>query len=232
MSTIRRSIQKIVYRKSHERGAGNKTVHRENVVYGNCGGSLSVAFDVDESTGEFDGTFDYQKFCEDGVTLDGRGQMNGVFEDGFNRFRQIRMTYNVISVDKSESSYKISGWIDIEVHSGTSETDRMDIVLQDGVSGKTYWIHDYLVTFRSGYNDYDVEISGQYFDPDEGYVDIHTEQPVRFDSEHDWPLQGELKITGRDDAWVRMSYNPSGYCRFEADFDDDGQIDWTYDYWF
>lgn len=232
MSTMRRSVRKIYYQKSPERGAHNKTVHAENVVYGNCGGSLSVAFDVDESTGKFDGSFIYQNFCEDGVTMDGRGRMNGVFEDGFNQIRQIRMTYNRISVDEPESSYAISGWIDIEVPSSNSEIDRMDVVLQDGVSGKAYWIHDYMVTFRLGYNYYDVEISGQYFDPDEGYVDIRTEQPIRFDSNYDWPIQGVLKITGRDDAWVRMSYNLPGYCRFEADFDDDGQIDWTYDYWF
>lgn len=232
MSAMRRSVQKIYYQQGPERGASNKTEHAENVVDGNCGGSLSVAFDVDESTGEFEGSFDYQTFCEDGVTLDGRGRMKGVFEDGFTRIRQIRMTYNRISVDGPESSYEISGWIDVEVHDNDSETDRMDVVLQDGVSGKIYWIHDYMVTLRWAYNYYDVELSGQYFDPDEGYVDIRTEQPIRFDSNHDWPFQGVLKITGRDAAWVTMSYNLSGYCRFEADFDNDGRIDWTYDYWF
>jgi len=73
--------------------------------------------------------------------------------------------------------------------------------------------------------------SGRYYDPDEGYVVVSTEEAFVIYDGDDWPLQGVLVITGDTGSEggrtkARLTVLTSTTFRVEADTDVDGSYDW------
>ncbi len=224
-STLRLNVA-VDFNTSQKRPLANT----RNTVYGSCGGSLSVTMDVDESTGDFTGSFDYTNFCEDDIFIDGNGRIAGRANSG-GAIQQFRMSFSSLALTEPEVSYVMSGWIDARLNADASETDQLDLLMRDDATGKVYWANDYTIVSGQHAGEAESTMSGRYYDPDHGYVEIRTELALctRFD---DWPYQGILMVSGRNNSWVRMSFNETGYCRLEADLEANDSIDWVYDYWF
>ena len=194
-------------------------------VHGNCGGSLSVEIDVDESTGNFTGNFNYSDFCDSGVIIDGNGRLSGRANTA-GEIRQFRMSFRSLAITEPEMSYAISGWIDTRLNDDGSVTERMDLLMRDDTTDKIYWANDYTIETTSFLTGTQSTMTGRYYDPDQGYVEIRTEVPLQAES-YGTPTNGTLMVSGRNNTWVRMSFNEDGVCLLQADFNADNVVDWT-----
>ncbi len=75
LSVIETAVRQIEF--SHQGNASQAAALANNRVYGSCGGSLSVSFNVNENTGDFSGNYHFDAYCDSGVTLTGSGRMSG-----------------------------------------------------------------------------------------------------------------------------------------------------------
>jgi hypothetical protein len=232
LDAIKNSAQQVDYISASRNSSAVSAALQTDTLHGPCGGSLEVSMDVNESTGNFSGTFSYSGYCDSGVTMTGDGRFEGVYDLDQDQLRQFRMSFASISVTEPDSAYKLSGWVEVSYNADGFETG-MDLLMQDSGNGKIYWLSDYAITATRMGSYTNVTLSGRYYDPEYGYVDLRTDAPVRFgDSGDAWPLQGVLIVTGSDGARIRMSFNEAGYCRLEADFNGDDEVDWLVDCWF
>ena len=100
-------------------------------------------------------------------------------------------------------------------------TIRMDILVKDGVSGDVFRDKDYVITIDTGndpgFGDYvEVTISGRFYSPRTGYVDIDTTVPIRTYISERWPSICEMTVTAvnrdGDEATARLvALNAKGY---------------------
>lgn len=202
---------------------------RSNTVTGPCGGSLSIAINVNETTGEFTGSYTFSNYCDSNITTSGSGDLTGIINTQTYQLESYRMTFDLMTVNEPERSYEISGWLDFQSNSDGSRDARMDLLMHDLANGNVYWLEDCKAFYsRTG----DVEMSGRYYEPTWGYVDFVTEVPLGSQEAYLWPSQGVMVITGRDGTTARMTFYATGFCRLEADFNADQEYEWDYDHWF
>jgi len=75
----------------------------------------------------------------------------------------------------------------------------------------------------------DVEIvSGKYYDPTYGYIDVVTTDNFRFleSDNYTWPSSGVMVVTGTDNTKARLTAVSNTQCQIDADLDGDGDYEW------
>jgi len=74
----------------------------------------------------------------------------------------------------------------------------MNMLLKDNIADKVYKFENYVMTITEDTKGRyaDIEVTGRYYDPDYGYVDISTPVPLRIYSGDDRPSSGEVVCTG------------------------------------
>lgn len=70
----------------------------------------------------------------------------------------------------------------------------------------------------------EVEVSGEYYDPDYGYVVISTDTTLVINEGADWPSSGVLIITGENDAKARLTASVDTYT-IDVDADGNGSYE-------
>jgi hypothetical protein len=93
-------------------------------------------------------------------------------------------------------------------------------------SGEVFWVNDYTLAIFEGVDYADVEVSGRFYHPTYGFVDLSTILPVRIFNIDDWPAFGELQVVGEDGTKARLLVFNKNSCRIIVDTHGNG----TYDY--
>jgi hypothetical protein len=103
----------------------------------------------------------------------------------------------------------------------------LDMVTRNEGTGKTYWARDYELYFSyvSGTSDQELEATGRYYDPDYGYVDLATLEPLRYHWEDDYPYQGVVKLTGESPTSALAEFVSNAVYRVTCDENGDSQYD-------
>jgi hypothetical protein len=88
------------------------------------------------------------------------------------------------------------------------------------------------MTLSKGTNYVDFQVSGKYYHPDYGYVNISTPTAFRIYSGSVWPSQGVLMLDGKTgiaggSTRARLTVISSNAYEVEADTDGDGTYDWN-----
>jgi hypothetical protein len=203
-------------------------VTESDTIPGDCGGNASYTIEVDDVTGEFSGTMNFNDYCSEGITLSGRTSFSGKFDVDTENFLRISLSLHTVSVTLDSDSFTTSGSISFNFQASPS-TATIDIRIRDNSTGKVYWANDYTITIveESGY--VEVEMSGRYYDPDYGYVDFHTDTPFRIDDGDEWPSAGVLTVEGEGGTKAQLTALSSTTYRVDADTDGDGTYDWDSD---
>lgn len=197
-------------------------------MYGDCDGYADMRGSVGNN-GDFDVNVTYRSYSDDCVFyMSGRTNEKGNIDPYSYKYTHITITYEALVFTIGGTSITQSGtWFtDYRLY---PVKEIMDIVTRDDSTGKTYWMKDYESYWSTGWNgssNYDeLETTGQYYDPDYGYVDITTEQAlrIRFDESH--PYEGELIITGNGNTRARLEIISTAVCRITCDTDGDDEFD-------
>ncbi len=172
--------------------------------------------------------------CNDGSgTLDGTLKIEiFVYDTATNTVTSGRVTYSDLSLTESGRDVTMYGNVDVSVTpDGKSNTYQVNISFFDHFSQKTIEWHDVDVRYdhvlQSDFIGYVETITGRIYDSEEGYIDVVTEQPLRYKSYLDQVPQsgGPLVLNGANGSQVSILILTSGNARVYVDADADGEFE-------
>lgn len=192
---------------------------------GSCGGSATYSYRADDVTGEVSGTYTFNNYCEDGVILDGSTGFSATVDLSTDELTDYASTFDRFSVTIEDDSFTIDGDVTYFFPSSTSFTATIEMRIRDGASGDVLWLNNYEMSFTEGDSYDQLSVSGRYYDPDYGYVNLSTSSttPLRFYSGY-YPSQGVMFCAGKNSA-ARFTALSSTTFKVEADTDGDGSYD-------
>ena len=196
---------------------------------GNCGGDFDFEISVDETTGDFNGSFNFNDYCEDGDTINGSVSFYGQVDISTDELLKFTFSFNSLSFTSGSDSFTLNGNIAWDV-TVSPITITMTMLLRDNSANKVYWVQSYTIelTEETGY--VDIDVSGRFYHPDYGYVTISTPTPLRINDGDDYPFQGILVVEGEDGTAggptrARLTVIDNSEYQVEADTDGDGFYD-------
>jgi hypothetical protein len=200
-------------------------------VDGDCGGSASYTITVNDVTGEFSGSFNFDNYCSYGVTLSGNVTFSGDVDVNTGYLETFTFSFNNLTCTSGSDSFTLDGDISCDVVNDSSITVSMDMFLKDNNTEKVYWAKNHTMTWTEGAGYMEFEWSGRYYDPDHGYVVVSTDTAFVIYDGDDWPSEGVLVITGDTGSeggptQARLTVLSSTTFQVEADTDGDGTYDW------
>ena len=201
------------------------SVTESDTIPGDCGGNASYTIEVDDVTGDFSGTMNFNDYCSEGVTLSGSTSFSGTFDVDTEEFLQFSLTLNTVTITSGSDSFTTSGSISFNFQASPLNAT-MDIRIRDNSTEKVYWANDYSITLVEGSGYVELEMSGRYYDPDYGYVDFHTDTPFHIDDGDEWPSAGVLIVEGEGGTEAQLTALSSTTYIVDVDTDGDGIYDW------
>jgi len=106
-----------------------------------------------------------------------------------------------------------------QVDVGGVTTVTLDCVLRDDATQAAYKLQNYVIALTNGSGYVDAAISGRYYDPVQGYLDISTPTPLRIAGTDYWPTSGVLHAAGNNDA---ASFTALSNTTYQLDIDSNG----------
>ena len=206
-------------------------VTASDTIAGACGGSAQYAIQYDDATGDFSGTLSFASFCSTGVTISGGASFSGKVDVSTGKFQRFTLSFNNIVTTSGSDSFTVNGSITYTFQ-GSSITVTMIMLLRDNTTGKVFWINPYNMTLSEGSGYVTFQVSGKYYHPDYGYVNISTPTPFRINSGATWPSQGVMILDGKTgiaggSTKARLTVVSSTNYLVEADTNGDGTYDWN-----
>ncbi|MFZ0243977.1 MAG: hypothetical protein WAL90_20215 [Desulfobacterales bacterium] len=196
----------------------------QDAVVGDCGGSASYTATMDDVTGTFTGSMNFTDYCSQNTSISGTADFSGKFNVDNSGFLNFALSINMVSLTSGNQSYVIDGDISVDV-SGPSTIASLDIVMKDS-SNEVFWVNDYLLTITQGMDYVDLQVSGRFYHPTHGYVNLTTITPVRTYNIYQWPSSGELQVAGGASTTARLLVIDENYCQIIADTNGDGNYNY------
>jgi len=109
---------------------------------------------------------------------------------------------------------------------GGVTTVKLDCVLRDDATQAAYKLQNYVIALTNGSGYVDAAISGRYYDPVQGYIDISTPTALRITGSDYWPSSGVLQAVGNNDAASFTALSNTTY-QLDIDSNADGTPDIT-----
>lgn len=199
----------------------------QDTVAGDCGGSASYTVTMDDVSGNFTGSMTFIGYCNENTTISGTAGFSGQINVNTSDFLNFALSINMISLTSGNQSYVIDGHVSVDV-AGSPSVASLDVLMKDS-SGEVFWVSDYTLTITEGIDYVDLEVSGKFYHPTHGYVDLATKTAVRTYNIYQWPSSGELEIVGGADTTARLIVIDENYCHIIADTNGDGNDDYFSD---
>lgn len=197
---------------------------QNSTITGSCGGSATYSISVDTSTGAFSGNFSFSGYCVDGLTVSGNASFSGIVDMETETLESFTFTFSTLTATSASESITMNGSIAI---SALDSAITMNMTIKNNTTDWVFMVVDYqmIIDDYGTYTDYSV--SGRFYDPDYGYVDLETTQTLRVYSGNEYPSSGKLTLFGEyGTAGGRTSAVVTAidatYCRVEVDCDGDG----------
>ena len=109
---------------------------------------------------------------------------------------------------------------------GGITTIKLNCVLRDDATKATYKAENFTISLTNGAGFVDAVLSGRYFDPVRGYIDVTTPTPLRINATDYWPTSGLLNATGNNDSASLTALSNTTY-QLDVDSNADGTADIT-----
>lgn len=208
-----------------------------STINGNCGGTATVNGSYDDAVKTISISANLSAYCEDGTTLNGTigasGQAVANAQNNIN-ISSISITLAGLTAAYGGDSFTADGSMSIGPQPGYAYIDNnilltIGMVFKDNATAKVYKLENFEISASSttgavAYDD--IAISGRYYDPDAGYIDLSTPATIRIMSNDDWPSSGSLRGTGNNSSATITALDNSTY-RLDVDSDNNGSADFT-----
>jgi hypothetical protein len=226
IQTFDGALRKIDFN-SH-RGDLLAVITEQDAVIGDCGGLASYTLEMDDSNGSFTGSMTFNDYCNGNTVISGTAGFYGQVTVGASDFLDFNLSIDMVDLTSGDQTYVIDGDVLIDV-SGPSSTASVDMLMEDS-SGEVFWVKDYRLAIFEGVDFVDIEVSGRFYHPTYGYVDLSTILPVRIFTIDEWPSFGELQVDGGDGTKARLLAFDNNSCRIIVDTYGDDTYNYRSDY--
>jgi hypothetical protein len=200
-------------------------------IYGACGGSASVTVSIDDQTGYFSGRMNFNKYCDMEITISGGVDLSGKFDLYAEELTEFTMSFDNLTSTSASDSVTLKGDISLVNVTAYGGTMIMNMTMQDNSTKETFRLVDYKIVVTEQFDSIGIDISGRYYDPNYGYVDISTPTLFRIYEGNENPSKGVLVVTGKTgigggSTKARLKTISSSTYKVEADTDGDGLYDY------
>jgi len=188
---------------------------QSRMMSGPCGGQATLTGDAGQD-GTFSGSLSFQDFCSENMMLRGSMSFSGIIDSG-TQAMEFSMNFDSLAMSTEGRQVVLDGSTLWSIAGSGDASVTMNMMLFDELEQKTCKTEDMVVTLSGGAGYVDSTLSGRYYDPDHGYVDIATELAVRTELLAAAPSQGILRFTGAGGSAARLSFHADGSYGVEVD---------------
>lgn len=193
-------------------------------INGTCGGSATISGSYNDISGDLSLNANFNGYCEGGTTLNGAISLSGnaIATSSSLNITTFTITLSNLSASHGGDSFSSSGTMTITPQTGYTYLDNnivltVDMLFKDNVSNKVYKLENYAMSVSSTLSYDDIDISGRYYDPDYGYIDISTPTTLRVYLPDEWPSTGVIHATGDNSSVTITALDNTTY---QLDIDD------------
>jgi hypothetical protein len=209
-SPIQQVIEDAILDATLQKGTARQVaavVTQPGTIYGPNGGSATYTITVNDTTGSFSGVMDFLDFKSSGTTLAGRSDFSGVINLATGQFTSISMKLVSLQAKDTGISVTLTGTQTKET-SGTDKIITLALVVRYDTSGTTCWVKDFRFVMKQ---DGTMTLTGRYYDPVYGYVDISTVTPLAVSAINVEPTAGVLLFSGSNGVNGRLTFTSGSY---------------------
>lgn len=204
-------------------------VKESESLHGSCGGNASFTIQVNDETGFFSGTLSFNGYCEGGVTINGDTDFSGKVDLQDYEMTSMTLRFDEMTSTSGSEFTLMEGEMRFDIAEDTSSIT-MDLLFQDSVDELVYKIENYQMMIVDQYSQTEIEISGRFFDPYYGFIEITTISTFHVRSTDEFPYTGSFVADGENGieggpTSVRLTAIDQTRCLVEADTDGDGLYD-------
>jgi len=196
----------------------------QETVDGDCGGSASYTVTMDDVNGTFTGSMTFTDYCNQNTTISGTADFSGLFNADTSDFLNFALSINMVSLTSGDQSYVIDGDVSVDV-SGSPSVASLDMFMKDS-SGEVFWVNDYTLSITEGIDYVDLQVSGRFYHPTHGFVDLTTITPVRTYNTYQWPYSGKIQVGGGAGTTAQLIAIDVNHCQIKADTNGDGNYNY------
>lgn len=202
------------------------TINQSDTMNGPGGGNAQFTIQVNDVTGDFSGTINFNNYTSQATTMTGNFSYSGKVNMSAGTMQQFYLSSESVSVTQGSKSFTAEMTFNYTI-SGTQTAVVMDVVMRDGATSKTYWVNDFNLTLwdRTSYTEFSV--TGRYYDPDHGYTDITTPTTFKINNNAINPHGGIMLLTGRSATKAKLTALSATTYQVEADTNGDGIYEWN-----
>ena len=165
---------------------------------GNCGGTASYTTTLDDVTGDFNGSMTFDRYCESGTTINGSITMSGTLNS-------MTMTMTAISITSGSDTARMDGTISFDSTSAATSVVTMNMKVKAAGSDDVFWMDNYVLTIAVVSGGEDLTMSGRFYHPSHGYVDISTTTPFRYTGTNLYPYPGVMVAAGSNGSTATLT---------------------------
>jgi len=195
-------------------------LEESGAVAGGCGGRFVYKLDLDRGSERFNGSLDFEDYCEDGFTLRAQTRVDGWFDPSSGTIVSARFVFE--DLDTGDLSYAGEMQLDI---SGDLIGAFLNADAVESASGKVHRLsaYDIEITRHAGF--FEMAAVGTYGHPDYGEVDLETTAPFVIHREDRWPASGGSVVSGENATAAALTAVDHLRFRVYADTDGSGRFD-------
>lgn len=230
--TLRNAVAKIDVTALPKADLGAAVKTETITEQGSCGGGFSGSATYDDVTRNISsGAITFNNYCEEGVTLSGRITFSGKMNLGTQSpaIEKLDISFISLSGKSGADAFTASGSIAIDATVLLQVRTTINMVSRDDTTGKVFKMENFqlLGSVTPGVW-VDISMTGRFYGPDDGYVDLTTPttMPFRFAINAgvvaETPMQGELVVTGDKGAKARLVVVDTTDYNIDVDTDGDG----------
>ena len=197
---------------------------------GSCGGMATINGSANDETGAFNGSVNFAGYCENGVIINGPASLSGTIDLITEELTDFTLSFSTLTLEEFAESITINGSFSANYLSAPMMVT-MSYVIKDNTLMETYWFRDAQLQLISAADHVDITaMSGRYYDPKYGYVEMSIGESVRINDFDNWPADGSIILTGAQGSAggnTKASLAFVSATEFQVDADTDG--DESYD---
>jgi hypothetical protein len=208
-----------------------------STLHGNCGGTATVNGSYDDGNKTLSLTANLSSYCQDRTTLNGTvGASGQAVVDAQNNINisSISITLSRLTAAYGGDSFTADGSMSISPQAGytyiaNNSVLSIDMLIKDNATAKIFKLENFTISesLTTGTSSYvDMTITGRYYAPDEGYIDLTTPTTIRIMGEDDWPSSGSLRGIGHNSSATLTALDNNAY-RLDVDTENNGTADYT-----
>jgi len=183
-------------------------------------GSVLISVTVDDVTGDFRGYMTFQDCVTMDVYVDGTVNFDGVIDISNPDNIQMTMVFSSLVQRYDSESYTYSGQIAMTATS-TTLTEVINFNVKDNNTQKVYWYANYKIEIVDTLADMTMRITGRFYHPDYGYINVTTPIIMRMNYTDDWPYTGTVVASG-DNSSLMIDCEGDSILTYTLSVDADG----------